>query len=100
MDQDMKTGMSKTFFYSKVQTSSEFHVVSCSLGARVISQVSSSWAMKLTAHLYLVLMFRMSVTIPLLCLYAFMEWVGTTFCITSYFYFFFCLVRITVSRCV
>ena len=74
----MKTGMSKTFFYSKVQTSSEAHVVSCSLGARVISQVSSSWAMKLTAHLYLVLMFRMSVTIPLLCLYAFVEWVGTS----------------------
>jgi hypothetical protein len=61
-----------------VHTSSGVHPASSSVGSRVLSKGKNSQGMKLTTHLYLVLMLRISGAILLLPMLAFMVWTGTT----------------------
>jgi hypothetical protein len=54
------------------------HPTSYSLGSGVLSWGYNGWGMKLTTHLHLMVRFRMSGAIPLLCLYTLVMWTGTT----------------------
>jgi hypothetical protein len=61
-----------------VQTSYVRHPASYSMGTGVLSQRYSSWGMKLTIHLHLLLWLRMSGAISLPLPYASIAWTGVT----------------------
>ena len=66
-------------FLQNVQTGPGTHPAKYSLGTGVISQGYSSLSVKLTIHLHLVLMLRMSGSIPLLPPYASLVWLWKNF---------------------
>jgi hypothetical protein len=64
--------------FHHVQTGPGAHPSSCSVGNGVLSPSHSGRGVKLTTHLQPVPRSRMSGSIPLLSLYAFMTWKGKT----------------------
>jgi hypothetical protein len=68
------------FLFSKTSlTGCGAHPASYSLGPRHLSMQESGWSIKLTTYLHLVLRLKMSGSIHLLSLYAYMAQTGTTF---------------------